>query len=132
VKDTTCVALFTVKRNTRSEFLFRDIDTDGVKIMAWTTTPWTLPSNTALAVGADISYARVRTTNPYTAEPISVILAEELIPVIFAPDKKIEYKVTGSFRGSELKGIDYVQLINWVDPGEGAFRVITGDFALYI
>ncbi len=128
VKDTTCIALFTVKRNSRSEFLFRDIDTDGVKIMAWTTTPWTLPSNTALAVGADISYARVRTTNPYTAEPISVILAEELIPVIFAPDKKIEYKVTGSFRGSELKGIDYEQLINWVDPGEGAFRVITGDF----
>ena len=128
VKDTTCIALFSLKRNERSEFLFRDIDTDGVKIMAWTTTPWTLPSNTALAVGADIKYAKVRTTNPYTSEPITVILAEELIPVIFAPDKKLEYKVTGSFKGSELKGIDYEQLINWVDPGEGAFRVITGDF----
>ncbi len=128
VKDTTCIALFSLKRNERSEFLFRDIDTDGVKIMAWTTTPWTLPSNTALAVGPDIKYAKVRTTNPYTSEPITVILAEELIPVIFAPDKKLEYKVTGSFKGSDLKGIDYEQLINWVDPGEGAFRVITGDF----
>jgi isoleucyl-tRNA synthetase len=128
VKDTTCIALFTLKRNERSEFLFRDIDTAGLKIMAWTTTPWTLPSNTALAVGPDIKYAKVRTTNPYTSEPITVILAEELIPVIFAPDKKIEYKVTGSFKGSDLKGIDYEQLINWVDPGEGAFRVITGDF----
>ncbi len=128
VKDTTCIALFSVKRNERSEFLFKDTDTAGVKIMAWTTTPWTLPSNTALAVGPDIKYAKVRTTNPYTSEPITVILAEELIPVIFAPDKKLEYKVTGSFKGSELKGIDYEQLINWVDPGEGAFRVITGDF----
>ncbi len=128
VKDTTCIALFTVKHNEHSEFLFKDIDTDGVKIMAWTTTPWTLPSNTALAVGPDIKYARVRTANPYTSEPITVVLAEELIPVIFAPDKKPEYKVTGSFKGSELKGIDYEQLINWVDPGEGAFRVITGDF----
>lgn len=128
IKDTTCIALFSLKRNERSEFLFRDIDTGGVKIMAWTTTPWTLPSNTALAVGPDIKYAKVRTTNPYTSEPVTVILAEELIPVIFAPDKKIDYTVTGSFKGSELSGIDYEQLINWVDPGEGAFRVITGDF----
>ena len=128
VKDTTCIALFNVKRNERSEFLFRDIDTDGVNIMAWTTTPWTLPSNTALAVGSDIKYAKVKTTNSYTSEPITVILAEDLIPVIFAHDKKLEYKVTGTYKGSELKGIDYEQLINWVDPGEGAFRVITGDF----
>lgn len=128
VKDTTCIALFNVKRNEKSKFLFSGIDTEEVKIMAWTTTPWTLPSNTALAVGPEIKYARVTTTNPYTSEPITVILAEDLIPVIFAPDKKLSYTVNGTWKGSELKGIDYEQLIDWVNPGEGAFRVITGDF----
>ena len=128
VKDTTCIALFSVIRNSKSGFLFEGIDTDGVKIMAWTTTPWTLPSNTALAVGAEIKYVRVKTTNPYTAEPITVVLAEDLLPVIFAPDKKISYEVTASFKGAQLKGIDYKQLIDWVNPGDGAFRVITGDF----
>jgi len=128
VKDTTCIALFSLIRNEKSEFLFSGTDTPGVKIMAWTTTPWTLPSNTALAVGPDISYVRVRTVNPYTSEPLTVILAEELLPVIFAPDKKIEYTVTGKYKGSELKGIDYEQLIDWVKPDDGAFRVITGDF----
>ena len=158
VKDTTCIALFNLIRNEKSEFLFRgagaggaktdgagsgstdservdaaiagsvSADTDSVKIMAWTTTPWTLPSNTALAVGPDITYVRVNTTNPYTSEPITVILAEDLLPVIFAPDKKLEYTVTGKYKGSELKGIDYEQLIDWVNPGDGAFRVITGDF----
>jgi len=148
VKDTTCIALFNLVRNEKSEFLFRgadtgkadsggtdsatdgsvSADTDSVKIMAWTTTPWTLPSNTALAVGPDITYVRVNTTNPYTSEPITVILAEDLLPVIFAPDKKLEYTVTGKYKGSELKGIDYEQLIDWVNPGDGAFRVITGDF----
>ena len=128
VKDTTCIALFSLIRNAKSEFLFRDADTDGVKIMAWTTTPWTLPSNTALAVGPDIKYVRVRTVNPYTTEPLTVILAEELLPSIFPADKKIEYTVTGTYKGSELKGIDYEQLIDWVKPDDGAFRVITGDF----
>jgi len=148
VKDTTCIALFNLIRNEKSEFLFRGSDTEktnpggvgsgnsgsgsvettSVKIMAWTTTPWTLPSNTALAVGPDISYVRVSTLNPYTSEPLTVILAEDLLPVIFAPDKKLEYTVTGKYKGSELKGIDYEQLIDWVKPDEGAFRVITGDF----
>jgi isoleucyl-tRNA synthetase len=128
VKDTTCIALFSLIRNEQSEFLFKDIDTDGVKIMAWTTTPWTLPSNTALAVGPDISYVRVRTTNPYTTEAITVILAEDLLPVIFAPDRKLEHTVTGRYKGSELKGMGYEQLIDWVRPDDGAFRVITGDF----
>ncbi len=128
VKDTTCIALFNLIRNGKSEFLFSDIDTDEVKIMAWTTTPWTLPSNTALAVGPDIKYARVRTTNPYSGDPLTVILAEELLPVIFSPDKKLEYTVTGTYRGSELKDIDYEQLIDWVRPDDGAFRVVTGDF----
>jgi len=128
VKDTTCIALFNVVHNEKSKFLFSGVDTESVKIMAWTTTPWTLPSNTALAVGPGITYARVRTTNPYTSEPITVILAEDLIPEIFAPDKKLGYDVTDTFKGSVLKGIDYDQLIDWVNPGEGAFRVITGDF----
>lgn len=141
VKDTTCVALFRAKKNDRSAFLFEGTDTPGVSIMAWTTTPWTLPSNTALAVGADIRYVRVRTFNPYTSEPVTVVLAEELMPQYFpqaneglsfdeykAGDRKIPFKVTGSCRGTDLKGIEYEQLINWVNPGEGAFRVITGDF----
>ncbi len=141
VKDTTCVALFKVNKNAKSAFLFDDIDTEGVSIMAWTTTPWTLPSNTALAVGAAINYIRVRTFNPYTSEPITVVLAEELAPQFFPQenkslsfddykpgDKKIPFRVTGSFTGKQLKDIEYQQLINWVDPGEGAFRVITGDF----
>jgi len=141
VKDTTCVALFNVKKNAKSSFLFDGADTGEVKIMAWTTTPWTLPSNTALAVGADIKYIRVRTFNPYTSEPVTVVLAEELAPQFFAQaneglrldeynpgDKKIPFKVNGSFKGRDLVGIDYDQLIDWVNPGEGAFRVISGDF----
>ncbi|MFZ1269440.1 MAG: isoleucine--tRNA ligase, partial [Bacteroidales bacterium] len=128
VRDTTCIALFSLIRNEKSEFLFAGAGTDSVKIMAWTTTPWTLSSNTALAVGADISYVRVSTTNPYTSEPITVILAEDLVSVIFAPDKKLQYTVTGKYKGADLKDIDYEQLIDWVRPDEGAFRVITGDF----
>jgi len=141
VKDTTCVALFNVKNNARSAFLFDGIDTREVKIMAWTTTPWTLPSNTALAVGAAMKYIRVRTFNPYTSEPVTVVLAEELAPQFFPQaneglslddfkpgDKKIPFKVTGSFTGRELTDVEYMQLIDWVNPGPGAFRVIQGDF----
>ena len=141
VKDTTCVALFRVIRDKKSEFLFHDIETRDLHIMAWTTTPWTLPSNTALAVGKDIRYVKVRSFNPYTAEPITVILAKELLHSYFPEsntglhfseykpaDKKIPYKVTGEFAGNDLKGIEYEQLINWVNPGDGAFKVLTGDF----
>jgi isoleucyl-tRNA synthetase len=141
VKDTTCVALFSVKNNKKASFLFDGIDTPGVSIMAWTTTPWTLPSNTALAVGADIKYIRVRTFNPYTSEPVTVVLAEELAPQFFPQtaeqlsledykpgDKKIPFRITSRFTGKELKDVEYEQLIDWVNPGEGAFRVITGDF----
>ena len=78
VKDTTCVAQFEAIRNAKSEFLFRKADAP-VYFLAWTTTPWTLPSNTALAVGADITYVRVRTFNPYTFEPVIVIMAKELL-----------------------------------------------------
>ncbi len=141
VKDTTCVALFRLIRNSSSDFLFSGIDTGDLHMMAWTTTPWTLPSNTALAVGKDIRYVRVRSFNPYTGEPVTVILAKDLLNAHFPQanaeadfseykpgDKKIPFRVTGEYGGSELKGISYEQLIDWIRPDEGAFRVVTGDF----
>ena len=141
VKDTTCTALFRVKRDAKSEFLYNGIDTTEVHIMAWTTTPWTLPSNTALAVGKDITYVTVRSFNPYSGDPITVVVAKDLLNSLFPEqnagadfseykpgDKKIPFRVIAEFRGEELKEISYEQLIDWVNPGEGAFRVLTGDF----
>lgn len=141
VKDTTCIALFKVRRDMKSEFLYKNIDTENVHIMAWTTTPWTLPSNTALAVGKDITYIKVRSFNPYTGDPITVVVAKELQNNLFPEagasldladyktgDKKIPFRVLGEFKGSDLEGINYEQLIDWMNPGEGAFRVLTGDF----
>ena len=141
VKDTTCIALFKLIRNKKSEFLYNKIDTADVHIMAWTTTPWTLPSNTALAVGKEITYIKVRSFNPYSGDPITVIIAKDLLNELFPEsnaalefseykpgDKKIPFKVLGEFSGGELEGITYEQLIDWVNPGENAFRVLTGDF----
>jgi isoleucyl-tRNA synthetase len=140
VKDTTCVAQFKVIKNEKSEFLFNNIDTN-VYFIAWTTTPWTLPSNTALAVGAKINYVRVRTFNQYTGEPITVVLAKDLFSTHFdkkaeelsledykVGDKKVPYKVLDTFTGKDIEGINYEQLIDWVKPEGDAFRVITGDF----
>ena len=141
VKDTTCIALFKVIREAKSEFLFNHIDTASVNIMAWTTTPWTLPSNTALAVGSNIKYVRVRSFNPYSGDPITVVLAKDLLHSMFPEanvglhfseykpgDKKIPYKVIDEFSGNKMEGINYEQLIDWVKPDIGAFRVLTGDF----
>ncbi|MGC1390391.1 MAG: class I tRNA ligase family protein, partial [Bacteroidales bacterium] len=141
VKDTTCIALFKLIRNKKSEFLYKDIDTSAVHMMAWTTTPWTLPSNTALAVGKEIIYIKVRSFNPYSGEPINVIIAKDLLNSLFPAsnaglefseykpgDKKIPFRVSAEFSGTELEGIIYEQLIDWMNPGEGAFRVLTGDF----
>ncbi len=141
VKDTTCIALFKLKRDNISEFLFRDTDTDDVHMMAWTTTPWTLPSNTALAVGKEIDYVSVRSLNPYSGDPITVVVAKDLLNSLFpggeddegikgnSPgDKKLPYKLLHEFKGKDLEGINYFQLIDWVNPGKGAFRVLTGDF----
>ena len=140
VKDTTCVAQFKVIREEKSEFLFKDTDTN-VYFIAWTTTPWTLPSNTALAVGAKINYVRVRTFNQYTGDPITVVLAKDLFNAHFdkksqelnledynVGDKKVPYKVLDIFTGNDIEGIHYEQLIDWVKPEGNAFRVITGDF----
>jgi isoleucyl-tRNA synthetase len=141
VKDTTCIALFKVIRDAKSEFLYKGTDTPGVQIMAWTTTPWTLPSNTALAVGKEIIYIKVRSFNPYSGEPITIVMAKELLNAMFPPanadldmteyrpgDKKIPFKVIDEFPGRKLEGINYEQLIDWVKPEDGAFRVVTGDF----
>jgi isoleucyl-tRNA synthetase len=140
VKDTTAVAQFKAIRNEKSEFLFGNIDTD-LYFLAWTTTPWTLPSNTALCVGAKITYLKVRTFNPYTGDPVTVILAKNLLATHFdlknaeipiedysAGDKKIPFRVLAEYSGGELEGVSYEQLINWVKPKGDAFRVITGDF----
>jgi len=113
VKDTTCVAQFKVKNEENTYFL------------AWTTTPWTLPSNTALCVGPNIDYVKVKTQNPYTKQECNLILAENLLIGLMG---KSEYEILEHKKGSELAGVEYEQLIPWVNPGEGAFRVITGDF----
>ncbi|MDR3366838.1 MAG: isoleucine--tRNA ligase [Prevotellaceae bacterium] len=141
VKDTTCVAMFGVEAR-REDLPFALPDgQEPCYFLAWTTTPWTLPSNTALCVGADIEYAAVKTCNPYSGEQIIAILAKDLVEKHFnakaaelpfesykAGDKLTPYRVLGTCRGADLEGIRYRQLIPWVNPGSGAFRVITGDF----
>lgn len=140
VKDTTIVALFRLLHDEKSEFLFRETDTD-VFILAWTTTPWTLPSNTALAMGPGMDYISVKTYNPYSGEPITVILAKALLDTYFPPanetlewdgyspgDKNIPHRVIAEHRGREFEGIAYEQLIDWVKPEKPAFKVLLGDF----
>jgi isoleucyl-tRNA synthetase len=140
VKDTTIVALFKLIRDEHSGFLFSGTDTD-VFILAWTTTPWTLPSNTALAMGPDMDYILVETYNSYTGEPISVVLAKALMDEYFSPesreleweayrpgDKKIPYRILAEYKGREFEGIGYEQLIDWVRPKKPAFKVLMGDF----
>ncbi|HAZ04787.1 MAG: isoleucine--tRNA ligase [Bacteroidetes bacterium GWA2_40_14] len=139
VKDTTATVQFTIIRNQKSERFFED--DEKLTIMAWTTTPWTLPSNTALAVGPNITYVKIKTFNPYTGEPVSVIIAKDLVNNYFSPknaelefdafqpgDKKTPFKILSELKGSELEGIRYEQLIPWVKPMGDAFRVIAGDF----
>jgi len=140
VKDTTCIAQFKVIRNEQSAPLFDQVTTD-LFILAWTTTPWTLPSNTALAVRATIKYVKVQTFNPYTSQPITVVLAKNLFRHYFpeknealtldsytGEGKNIPYLLLGEFSGSQLVGINYEQLFPWVKPMGDAFRVIPGDF----
>lgn len=115
VKDTTVCAQFRVKGEEDLYFL------------AWTTTPWTLPSNAALCVGPKIDYVKVRSTNPYSGKPATYILAKDLVGAWFSD--KIPYEVLpGTIKGAELEGLEYEQLIPWFKLGAGAFKVILGDY----
>lgn len=129
IKDTSVTAQFKIKGKEAEYFL------------AWTTTPWTLPSNTALAVGKDIVYVKVRTFNPYTHLPVTVILAKDLAGNFFPEsqaelkleeyqpgDKHIPFEIIDEVTGKELAGIEYEQLLPYVQPDKPAFRVIIGDF----
>lgn len=136
VKDTTCVAQFKIKSPKAEMSQFGD-----AYFLAWTTTPWTLPSNTALAVGPDITYVAVQSYNPYTGNKMTSVLAKSLIFSMFNEkakdvaledykqgDKLIPYRIVGEWKGSDLVGMEYEQLIPWMNPGNGAFRVLAGDF----
>jgi isoleucyl-tRNA synthetase len=141
IKDNTVTAQFKLIRNQQSEFLFQDAFGD-VFVLAWTTTPWTLPSNTALAIGKKIDYLRVKTYNPYTFQPITVILAKDLLGRFFSEknaglnldeyepgQKNIPFEITGGFKGQELEGIRYEQLLPYEQPETGdAFVIVSGDF----
>lgn len=146
LKDTSIVAQFHLKRDQDHPLMdkvFENAEEDTV-ILAWTTTPWTLPSNCALAVGASISYVKIRTFNPYTFQPVSVILAKDLVSKYFkeenkalsfddykAGDKAIPWNQVADFMGSDLVGLRYHQLMPYVsnaDLEKNAFRVIPADF----
>jgi isoleucyl-tRNA synthetase len=151
VKDTTVVAMFKAVRNKKSEFLFRAAETGtnpgkDIFFMAWTTTPWTLPSNLGLTVGPRIDYVLIRTINPYTHEPANVILAKALLSKYFKPEgengdfslytpdsKILPWQILGEFKGSELEELRYEQLLPFEanvpeKSGGDPFRVISGDF----
>ncbi len=157
VKDTTVTALFKVTEGGKTPSPLPAGGTQGGTLpagthrdtffLAWTTTPWTLPSNTALCVGPNISYVMVKTYNPYSGDLINVILAKDLVSSYFDPEmlvvetdsnlslpaydhsqKHHPYRIIAEYTGAELEGIRYEQLINWVQPRGDAFRVVTGDF----
>ncbi len=136
VKDTTCTAQFRILDPKPEMTEFGD-----PFFLAWTTTPWTLPSNTALCVGPNITYVAVRTYNPYTGMPMTAVVGKDRLDAYFNPkaadlelddykagDKLVPFKVVAEWKGTELNGMRYEQLTPWVNPGEGAFRVITGEF----
>ncbi|MEQ8362470.1 MAG: isoleucine--tRNA ligase [Cyclobacteriaceae bacterium] len=143
VKDTSVVSQFKVKKDKKSDSLFKSNNGD-VFILAWTTTPWTLPSNTALAVGDKINYVQVNTFNQYTHQSISVVLAKDLVSRYFseknanlklsvykAGDKTVPFEIVKELKGSDLVGIQYEQLMPYLQPfydAEKAFQVVAGDF----
>ena len=146
VKDTSIVAQFHLKNDQQHPLipvLFEDVNED-TAILAWTTTPWTLPSNCALAIGENIDYVKLRTFNPYTYEPVSVVLAKALVGKYFKAegenasfqdykggDKVIPWEVRAEFKGVELIGLRYHQLMPYVSNEnleKNAFRVIPADF----
>lgn len=138
LKDTTVVAQFAILPSANTEKVFGKEGTDNF-ILAWTTTPWTLPSNTALAVGKKIEYAVLDTFNQYTGKPARVLMAKDLVGKHFsdeasmddykAGNKKIPFRLVKTVSGEELLGLQYEQLLPYVQPTDGdAFRVIAGDF----
>ncbi len=150
VKDTSIVAMFKATRNAKSAFLWKESGNE-VFFMAWTTTPWTLPSNLGLTVGPNIDYVKISTFNPYTHLPVEVILAQALIYKYFKPEsengdfssynsetKLLPWKLIQSFKGKDLEGCEYEQLLPFeanspsviqeITPGAQPFRVICGDF----
>ncbi len=144
VKDTSAIAQFKAVEDSKFKIqkqVGSEIDTD-LFFLAWTTTPWTLPSNTALAVAEKVDYVLVRTFNPYTHLPVTLILAEALMGKYFKPEqaelplegyeagqKQLPYRVLGQFKGAALDGLRYEQLLPYAQPEDGdAFRVVLGDF----
>ena len=151
VKDTSAVAMFKAVRNEKSEFLFDAAKTDEVFFLAWTTTPWTLPSNLGLTVGPNIDYVLVKTINPYLHSEINIVLAKALLGKYFKEEnentdfaeykndgKNIPYKIIIEFRGNKIEGCEYEQLLPYkanspgvieeITPGAKPFRVLVGDF----
>ncbi len=151
VKDTSAVAMFKAVNNEKSKFLFDAVAGKDVSFLAWTTTPWTLPSNLGLTVGGNIDYVLVSTFNPYTHSPENIVLAKALISKYFKPEtengdfenysaevKVLPWKIAATFKGSELEGIKYEQLLPFdantleiieeLTPGAEPFKVILGDF----
>ena len=152
VKDTSCVAMF--KANTtdaRNQFLLDAAGDNEVYYLAWTTTPWTLPSNLGLTVGPNIEYVLVKTFNPYTHAPVHVVLAKALLSKLFKPEaengdfenynpdqKILPWKIVANFKGADIEGAQYEQLmpsdansmdaINAITPGAKPFRILVGDF----
>jgi isoleucyl-tRNA synthetase len=154
VKDTSCIAMFKAMKNKESAFLFKqlpDVKNAEIFFLAWTTTPWTLPSNLGLTVGPDIEYVLVQTFNPYTHLPVHVVLAKSLLGKYFKPEdenadfgayrpasKILPWKILFSFAGSRLENCRYEQLIpsesgspekiRNITPDADPFRIVTGDF----
>ena len=142
VKDLSVVAQFLVKKDEKSNRLIQQLPSSELFILAWTTTPWTLPSNTALAVGRKIEYVVVSTFNPYTQLPVQLLLAKDLVSKWFKDEQFKEslesYKpgdqvipaqvILDGLTGTDLEGLNYHQLLPFVQPQGNAFRVLIGDF----
>ena len=151
VKDTSAVAMFRAVKNEKSKFLFDAGKTDEVFFLAWTTTPWTLPSNLGLTVGPNIDYVLVKTVNPYLHNEVNVVLAKALLGKYFKEEnenlgfaeykndgKNLPYKIVSEFKGSKIEGCEYEQLLPFEanslkvieeeTPGAKPFRVLIGDF----
>jgi isoleucyl-tRNA synthetase len=151
VKDTSCVAMFKAINNQQSKFLFDAADNKEVFFMAWTTTPWTLPSNLGLTVGPNIDYVLVKTVNPYLHNEIHIVLAKALLGKYFKHEnananfadyqndgKNIPYKILAEFKGKNIEGCEYEQLLAYpanslqaigqLTPNANPFRVLLGDF----